>query len=169
MTPGRLRRYRSEDQAACLDLFDSNTPRYFAEAERPDYAAYLEALYPTATDEAYFVIEAAGQVVACGGLFVRPGETEAELAWGMVARAHHRQGYGRQLWQARLDWLGQYAPQVRVVRLDTTGHSAPFFARLGFVITQVQPDFYAPGLDRHDMRLDLPPAGAPTRAATMAP
>ena len=146
-----VRPYRPDDEAACLALFDGNMPQFFAEAEREEFADFLATL-----GNPYFVIEEGGQVVACGGVYLRPGGQEAGLAWGMVERSRHRQGYGRALWEARLDWLRRHAPGVRAVVLDTTQHSAPFFARLGFGTVGVQPDFYAPGLDRHDMRLPLP-------------
>lgn len=147
----KVRPYHPDDEASCLALFDGNTPRFFAQAERPDFAAFLAVL-----SDPYLVIEEGGQVVACGGLYVRPGGQEAGLTWGMVERSRHRQGYGRALWEARLDWLRAHAPEVRAVVLDTTQHSAPFFARLGFGTVGVRPDFYAPGLDRHDMRLTVP-------------
>lgn len=151
-----VRPYHPDDEAACLALFGGNTPQFFAEAERPDYAAFLVALAGPSPADPYLVIEEAGQVVACGGVYVRPGGQEAGLTWGMVERPRHRQGYGRALWEARLAWLRRHAPEVRTVVLDTTQHSAPFFARLGFVTVRLQPDFYGLGLDRHDMRLSLP-------------
>lgn len=151
-----IRSYHPGDEAACLALFGGNTPRFFAEAEREEFADFLATLAGLSSAGPYFVIEEDGQVVACGGVYVRPGGQEAGLAWGMVERSRHRRGYGRALWEARLNWLRAHAPEVRAVVLDTTQHSAPFFARLGFEVTAIQPDFYAPGLDRHDMRLALP-------------
>ncbi len=156
-TVGRMdvRPYRATDEAACLALFESNTPDFFTLQERADFANYLRTM-----SDPYFVVEDEGQVVACGGVFVRHDRQTAGLAWGMVGRTEHRRGYGRALLNARLDWLRQHAPEVGEVILDTSQHSAPFFAHLGFETTRVERDHYAPGLDRHDMRLLL---GAPGR------
>jgi hypothetical protein len=38
-----FRPYVMEDKAACLAIFDSNTPLYFAEHERLDFSAFLDA------------------------------------------------------------------------------------------------------------------------------
>jgi len=45
---------------------------------------------------------------------------------------------------------------VRRIRLDTSQHSAPFYARQGFTVTQRTPDGFAPGMDEIKMTLDLP-------------
>ncbi len=45
----------------CLDIFDSNVPRYFDPAERKQFASFLMA--PLGQ---YFVVERDGDVLACG-------------------------------------------------------------------------------------------------------
>ena len=72
-----VRPYHPNDEAACLALFGSNMPRFFAEAERPDFADFLATLVDPSAADPYFVIEEGGQVVACGGVYVRPGGQEA--------------------------------------------------------------------------------------------
>lgn len=148
-----LRPYRPGDRAACLAVFDTNTPRFFAPAEREDFRGFLEA-----GPDDYFVLEDSPEdgpeVVGCGGVFVRGGE--GGLCWGMVARDRHRQGLGSVLLRKRLALLAEHRPEVEAVVLDTTQHSRGFFARFGFEVVKVTPDGYAPGLDRYDMRLGHP-------------
>ncbi len=36
--------YTPNDHAACLRIFDSNTPRFFTREERSAFAAFLDAL-----------------------------------------------------------------------------------------------------------------------------
>lgn len=145
-----VRSYRPDDETACLAIFASNTPDFFTAEEGGEFATFLRA-----TTDPYFVVEEDGRPVACGGVVVRRDGLTGGLAWGMVERTRHRQGYGRALLAVRLDWLRRHAPGVTAVTIDTSQHSAPFFARLGFETTDVVRDFYAPGLDRHDMRRPL--------------
>ncbi|PNY81088.1 GNAT family N-acetyltransferase [Deinococcus koreensis] len=145
-----LRPYRPADRAACLALFDSNVPEFFALHERASFETDLEQ----ATE--YFVVEDSEGVVACGGVWVggdghadRPGG----FVWGMVRRALHGHGYGSLLVQARLERLRELG--VREVRLDTSPKTAPFYARFGFREVGRVADGYGPGLDRVDMALTL--------------
>jgi RimJ/RimL family protein N-acetyltransferase len=93
-----LRLYRPTDASACLSIFDSNVPTYFAPEERSDFERFLRE---QAMDCAFQVIERDGSIVACGGLS-RRGDGSAGFCWGMVERALHRQGLGRELALARL-------------------------------------------------------------------
>ena len=45
-----LRAYESSDLSICLDLFDANTPAFFAPNERTDYHTFL-AENPNPTEE----------------------------------------------------------------------------------------------------------------------
>lgn len=154
-----IRPYAPADHAACLDLFDGNTPRFFDPTERPAFIEWLTALDEgrlkyTQQNEAeyYYVLEHDGQIVACGGFYATRDTPQAVLTWGMVAQPLHRQGLGRALLLHRLETIKVQHPAHTVV-LDTTQHSFPFFAKLGFAITKVTKDSYAPGLDRYDMVL----------------
>jgi hypothetical protein len=61
----KLRSYTPADKEACLAIFDSNTPPYFAKHERPEFAAFLDE-----SRDPYFVVEASnGQIIGCGGYF----------------------------------------------------------------------------------------------------
>lgn len=138
-------------------MFDSNVPRSFAPAERTDFAAFLAA-----GPDDYFVVEDAGKVVGCGGVFIRDGA--GGLCWGMVACARHRTGVDSFLLRKRLAYLAENDPQLEAVLLGTSQHGQGFFARFGFEATKVTPNAYAPGLDRVDMwlsraKLGLKPYG----------
>lgn len=148
------RPYQTTDREACLALFDSNVPRFFDGAERDGYAAFLDEMrWP------YQVIErpdaqGRGRIVACGGHAVEPDGRTVSLCWGMVEQGLHGQGLGRTLTEARLA-AARAEPGVTSVRLDTGQHTTGFYERFGFVIEGVVKDGYAPGSDRHDMRLTL--------------
>ncbi|RZJ45532.1 MAG: GNAT family N-acetyltransferase [Brevundimonas sp.] len=148
------RPYTAADRAACLALFDSNAPRFFDPSERVGFEQFLDDLrWP------YQVIErpdseGGGRIVACGGHAVEPDGRTVSLCWGMVEQGLHGQGLGRLLTEARLA-AARAEPGVTAVRLDTGQHTTGFYERFGFVIERVVKDGYAPGSDRHDMRLTL--------------
>lgn len=144
-----IRAYTAADAAACLELFDGNTPPFFAPHERVEFAQWL-----VAPDGVYLVGERDGQVVACGGYAILAPRPVAVLTWGMVARALHGQGLGRQLLEHRVAAIRRDGRAEAIV-LQTSQHSAPFFARAGFVTEKVTPDGFGPRIDRHDMRLGL--------------
>jgi GNAT superfamily N-acetyltransferase len=143
-----MRPYALADRHACLQAFDSNVPRYFAPHERDEFDRFLAA-----PDAEYFVLEdQAGAIVGCGGYYVNRESGEAGLVWGMVVRTHHGMGIGRKLLDYRLARL-RTDPDVRMVILETSQHSAGFFAKAGFLIEHIIPDGFAPGLDQVKMRL----------------
>jgi GNAT superfamily N-acetyltransferase len=143
------RPYEPIDREACLALFDSNSPRFFDPSERPGFEAFLDQLaWP------YQVIERDGRIVACGGHAVEPDGRTVSLCWGMVEAGLHGQGLGRRLTEARLA-AARAVPGATSVRLDTGALTTGFYERFGFVVETVQSDGYAPGSDRHDMRLTL--------------
>lgn len=145
------RSYGPQDLAACMALFDGNTPAFFDVSERADFHAFL---LEHARDWRFEVIERGGQVVACGGLRVEDGGTAASFAWGMVDNRLHGLGLGRQLTQARLA-RARATPGVREVRLSTSQHTQGFYAAFGFKTVAVRQDGYGPGLDAWDMVLAL--------------
>ena len=137
----KIRDYREDDHAACMRVFDSNIDPFFQPSERPEFQAFLNHL-----PGPYFVVEdEAGEVVACGGFAVDAGC--ASFCWGMVLRALHGRGVGRMLSQERLRRI-MVDPTVTRIRLDTSQHTTAFYTKLGFRITEIEPDGYGPGLDK---------------------
>lgn len=143
--------YAIEDRPACLAVFDSNTPHFFAPEERAEYSEFLQSLV---LKRPYLVLRQGDEVVGCGGLKVIAQEKTAFLSWGMVARHYHGKGVGRFLAEARLD-LARSIAEVETVTLNTSQHTRGFYEKLGFTATKVTPNGYAPGLDRWDMILQV--------------
>ena len=140
-----LRPYQPADRDACLAIFDSNSPRFFAPAERQQIETFLDR-----PDCPYLVMELDGAIVACGGYALDAEQTVASLVWGMVRADSQKLGLGRFLLLFRLREIGRLGG-VQMVRLDTSQHSAAFFEKQGFKVVGVVPDGYAPGLDRVEM------------------
>ena len=158
-----VRVYQAGDRAACLALFDGNTPRFFDPSERVRFAAWLDT-----STQPYVVIErvqdGAARIVACGGHAIEADGVTASLSWGMVAQDLHGQGLGQALTQARLEAIGAM-PQLTRVTMNTSQHTQGFYARFGFAAVKVTPDGIGPGLDQWDMVLPLPLAPVPPKDA----
>ncbi|WP_028777380.1 GNAT family N-acetyltransferase [Shimazuella kribbensis] len=145
-----IRQYQDKDRAACLSLFDSNTPTYFASVERKDFVSFLNDLkFP------YFVMENdRDTVVACGGYAADKNDQEvAVLCWGMVRRDLHYSGLGKQLLVDRLQRI--VAEQFSIVAIETSQYSCGFFERFGFIVKKIVSDGFAPDIDLVKMELNL--------------
>jgi ribosomal protein S18 acetylase RimI-like enzyme len=143
----QVREY-AEDFDACLVVFDSNVPKFFAAAERGQFATFLERM-----PGRYFVLEEQGKIVGCGG-YARNGDSSASLCWGMVRRDRHGNGFGRLLLEERLRHIREDGAFNSVI-MNTSQHTVGFFEKFGFVPERVIPDGYAPGLHRYELRLTL--------------
>jgi ribosomal protein S18 acetylase RimI-like enzyme len=144
-----VRAYSPADRAACLAVFDSNTPRFFGPAERPDFETFLNG-----PDGPYFVLEHDGAVAGCGGYAIAEDPSLASLVWGMVRADLHNLGIGRFLLLFRLREITK-AGGAQLVRLGTSQHAAPFFEKQGFKVTGIRKDGYASGMDRVEMMMKL--------------
>lgn len=152
-----IRLYQPEDKQACIEIFKSNMPRFFATSELPEFELWLDELevgkerHKDSGAGQYFVIEMMSEIVGCGG-YAKINENEAILTWGMVAQSLHGKGMGKAFLEYRLGAIRSLLPAASVV-LDTTQFSYGFFERLGFKVTGIIKDFYGQGLDRYDMKL----------------
>ncbi len=144
-----LRPYLPSDRSACLALFDSNVPEFFDPAERAGFESFLDR-----PDCRYLAMEHDGAIVGCGGYALDTEAGLASLVWGMVRRDSHKLGLGRFLLLFRLREIGK-AGGIRMVRLDTSQHAAPFFRKQGFKDTGMVANGYAPGFDRIEMAMKL--------------
>ncbi|KTB82340.1 GNAT family N-acetyltransferase [Pseudomonas syringae] len=142
-----LRPYTLADRERCLDIFDTNVPRYFDPVEREQFASFLMA--PLGH---YFVVARDGEIVACGGYLVLSDPSVAELTWGMVDSNCHGSGLGRFLTEARLD-LMKALPGVTRAYINTSQHVQGFYSNLGFVAVSVEVDGHGCGIDSVKMEL----------------
>jgi predicted acetyltransferase len=142
-----IRAFHDRDREACLELFDSNTPQFFAPHERAEFELYLDDLEERGPNGEYLVLEVNGSIVACGGYYVEDGT--AGLAWGLVGRDRHREGFGTKLLLERLRRIAANP------KANATQFSRGFFERFGFETFKVTADGYGTGQDRLDMRLEL--------------
>lgn len=144
-----FRHYTEAYRALCVNILDSNVPRYFSPGDREDFLTFLA----DAPQGSYGVLaDDAGVIVGCGGIGTRQEGTEGILTWGMIHASRHRQGWGRRLALARLSQLCQL-PSIKKVTINTSHETFGFYEKLGFKTIAYTPDGYAPGLHRYDMEV----------------
>lgn len=148
------RDYAPEDRAACLEIFDSLTPRHFRSGERSEFEAFLDSVAGSPKFDYQVIEDEDGRILAGGGTWVEPAKGVASLCWDMVRPDCQGQGIGRFLLLARLGRLADRTGITHVVA--SAGRSASgFFLRQGFSIYHVQQDYFGPGEDLVDMQLAL--------------
>jgi predicted GNAT family N-acyltransferase len=151
-----VRAYCKDDHFACIEIFKSNTPKFFAENELNDFEFWLNGkdqnvlAYQNTQEEYFYVLEHDGSVKACGGMYLPKNEQRINLVWGMVHSSMHLQGIGACLMQCRLDLANVLFPRIPIT-IDTTQHSSGFFEKFNFETVKTTEDFYANGLHRIDM------------------
>ena len=149
LTRVHIRDYRPEDRAACLSIFDSNVPSSFTEAERPEFAAFLDTL-----PGPYLLLEIDGRTVACGGYAAAENAACADLCWGMVQYELQGSGLGRLLTRVRIERIADDRGFTEVA-LRTSHLTEVFYQRMGFVTERVTLHGIAPDQHKCEMRLSL--------------
>lgn len=141
-----FRPYTSADRTACLRLFDSNCPRYFAPNEREGYEAFM-----TAADGEYEVCLLDGQVVGAYGVLAVES-TGLALRWIVIAPEFQGHGLGSAIMQRVFEAVRATGPAARL-HIGASHLSAPFFARFGARELTRTPHGWGPDMHRVDMEL----------------
>ena len=159
-----LRKYKPEDKEKCIEIFQSNYPKFFDKSELSLFIHWLDhqegkgstynsPTYTNSEKDAYFVVEIPESgLVGCGGYYVVKDKNEARLAWGMIHANFHKQGYGTALYKYRLESIQREWPNYIMV-LGTSQHTYTFYEKMGMSITDNIKAGYGPDLDRYDMIL----------------
>jgi predicted GNAT family N-acyltransferase len=155
--PPTIQKYQATDRDSCLAVFDSNCPSAFADWERPEFKEWLELK----TDvNPYWTIRVDDVVIGCGGIYTSDDHhkdsrygREAGFAWGMVRSDIHGRGYGKQLFQHRLDYLlAGYRDWPIILRTSQTAYT--FFEQFGFKTVEYTEDGWAKGLHKYEMQYE---------------
>ncbi len=157
-----LRKYKSEDKEKCIEIFQSNYPKYFDKSELDlfinwlnhqvgDGPIYQSPTYTNAEKDEYFVLEIPSSgIVGCGGFYIEKNKNEARLAWGMIHADFHHQGYGTAIYNYRKEIIKSEWPN-HVMVLGTSQHTYSFYEKMGMTITSIIKAGYGPDLDKYDM------------------
>jgi len=142
-----IRAYELKDREIVLSVMQENIPTYFAQDEQEDLKYYLDFEI-----EQYFVLEADGQIVACGGINLEPEERSGVISWDIVRPAEQGKGHGRKLLEHRIAIL-KSMPDIDRITVRTSQLTYLFYQRNGFVLNQIVKDYWAKDFDLYSMEL----------------
>jgi GNAT superfamily N-acetyltransferase len=136
--------YETKDRPACLQVFRSNVPTYFAASDEMAFARFLDGLAVP-----FWVMKNSGELRACGGFAIKHPEPNcATLCWGMVISTAHRQGIGSAMLDFRIRIVATEYPSVARIRVNTTQLVQAFYEHHAFVVVRTDLDGYGSGLNR---------------------
>ena len=144
-----FRSYEPDYRACCIDVFQSNCPKFFLDYEMDLFLSFLDR-----QDCPYFVVFDNDHAVGCGGYGQRDDSNWADLCWGMVDSRWHGKQVGAYLLFLRLFKIISDT-DVSHVRLDTSQHTYGFFEKFGFNTEWTKAEGYGDGLDKYEMLLEL--------------
>ena len=138
--------------------FQTNVPKFFTKEEVNEFADFLDryVLLEKAKPQRtfYYVILLDDIIVGSGGFGDRYGNGRLTLTWGLLHKKYHKKGLGKALLLHRLENAAKVYPNAKVF-LDTTQHTQGFFAKFGFKVEKISKDYYAEGMHRYDMVLQI--------------
>lgn len=154
----RIEPFKPEHSSACLEIFESNTPRFFGREELQEFQSFLQQ--PNAV---FLVVSIDGIIRACGGHY--HNGNEGWLCWGMVHRDFHGKRVGKALLLERLRQL--FADQkIGTVSIHTSQLARPFFEHFGFCrVGAPISNGFAEGIDSLTMRISREEFGKRTNQA----
>lgn len=157
-----IREYQLKDKQKCIEVFNSNCPKFFDKSELELFNKWLDhqvsenpiyqspAYFNSEKDDYYVVVLPQAGVIGCGGYYILKDQKEARLAWGMIHSSYHKRGYGTALYKHRKEIINKHWPD-HVITLGTSQHTYPFYEKMGMNVTASIKAGYGPELDRFDM------------------
>ncbi len=140
-----IRPYKADDYHQIIQLFEFNTPEYFAAEEKDDLEKYLVQF-----SDHFFVFEEEKQIIGAGGYNII--ENQGRLSWYFIHPHHRGKGIGKSIAQHSLDCL-QKEEGIDHIIVRTSQHAWQFFEKMGFQLEKMEKDFWAPGFDLYQMQL----------------
>jgi ribosomal protein S18 acetylase RimI-like enzyme len=148
-----IREYKPADRESVLHLLRLNTPQYFAPSEEKDLVYYLDH-----HADHYFVVEAGGELLGCGGFNFSDDRTVGKISWDIFHPGHQGKGLGSALTRYRIERL-KACDSVRIISVRTSQVVFKFYEKFGFRLREVVKDYWAEGFDLY--RMEFPVDGEP--------
>lgn len=143
----RISPYVPEMEAAVVHLLRLNTPAAFAPAEEEDYLDFLNI-----HREYYFVQKIKDQIVGCGGFNLVENNTHARISWDIQHPDFQGKGLGTALLRYRIQEIGKILSVTKLtVRTSQTAYQ--FYQKNGFVLQNIEKNYWAEGFDLYQMEL----------------
>ena len=143
-----LRPYLPTDAEPLLTVFRKNVPIAFAVVEIDEYARFLPQ-----NNDPYFVAECNGRVAGACGYYLILENSVARICWILSDPDVSGSGVGGALLEHVLNQILIH-PTVAVIECQTSQVAYQFFEKFGFVLRNMEPNHWAPGLDLYFMTLE---------------
>jgi len=143
-----FRPFLLSDREACLAIFDTNCPEFFAPNERKDYEQFLPG-----NPSAYEVCVRSHKIVGAYGFKISSERKRGCISWIMVDASDRGSGLGTRMIRRVLESIS--SKSATIIDIAASQKSAPFFARFGAVEINRTVEGWGPELDRIDMKLTL--------------
>ncbi len=142
-----MRPFKQTDKNRLIEIFQLNTPEFFATKEVNDFIDYLEIHSDT-----YLTIEHEGKIVGGTGYYVKDSDKSGRVTWIFLHPGCSGLGLGRQAVEYCLSTLKKN-PSVEKFIVTTSQLVYKFFEKFGFQLIKTEKDFWAPGLDLYEMEM----------------
>lgn len=146
-----IRTYKTADRNHVIELLELNTPKYFDPNEMADFNNYLDHEI-----EDYYVFEVLGEIIGAGGINYFPEEKLARISWDFVHPDKHGIGIGRALLEHRIERI-QENPEMDTIVVRTSQFVYKFYEKSGFVLENIEKDYWAVGFDLYLMKYQVKP------------
>ena len=144
----QYRSYKASDQERIVKIFESNCPKYFDPNDKDDLIDFLKNW----TNEDYLVVIINGNIIGCGGHYVK--EDRFGIAWVMFERGSI--GH-RNLLKTSEQFYGKIEENIRKenlilpIKVNTTQLMEKLFNRYGFKTYEIIEGGFGKGLDEYKM------------------
>jgi len=142
-----IKKYKTRDFDYCMEIFELNCPKYFAESEREDCKKYLSS-----NQDHYLVGLFDKKVVAAFGI-AELSEKIAAIRWIMINPSFQRKGYGKDL----MKYIIKYSIDKKkdTITISTSQYAKSFFEKHGAVMISFEKNGWDEGLHKVNMKIDL--------------
>ena len=142
----KIKKYHSSYFEDCISVFKTNTPTFFDYSEQKLFSTYLLKK----NIKYYVLLNGGNQIVGSGGYAYNDKLKTVDLTWGMVDKRIHKNGFGHQLTEYRLQKIRTKYPKSDIL-LNTSQHTFKFYERFGFKVQTIKENGYRKGLHKYDM------------------
>ncbi len=155
-----IRNYLPSDDLRIREILISNIPNgYFVMDDMNMLNNWLTAqnkgvvAYPPAVADHFYVLET-DKIIGCAGFYVMDEEKRAHFTWGMVDGSLHNSGYGKTLFQYRVDKVKELYPGFKIT-LGTSQYTYKYFEKFGMKVESITPNGFGNNYDRYYMSLEV--------------
>jgi ribosomal protein S18 acetylase RimI-like enzyme len=142
----KIKKYHSSYFEDCISVFKTNIPTFFDDSEQKLFSHYL-----LKKDIKYYVLfHENNQIIGSGGYAYNDNIKTVDLTWGMIDKKYHRNRFGHQLTEYRLQKIRTKYPKSDIL-LNTSQHTFKFYEKFGFQVKKITKNGYGKGLHKYDM------------------